>query len=285
MTQQPRTSSAREAEARSAERFELKKINDEVVKPIPFSKASDVRPVKGSALFPEVYANVFFCAKKKSGKTVALIRSIHKCSGPRTKIMVFSSTFHRDENWTELKKWAHRKGIPIQGYTSLVDDDGTNLLSDLVKNLQEEDDSEEAEKVRNLLDDSEEEEEKERPLKYQAPDWIFVLDDLSDELRKPIIATFLKKNRHFRAKMLVSSQYMNDLYPSARKQLDYVILFGGHSQKKIDEIHRDVDIHISKEEFYEIYKFATAEKYSFLYVDVRGGTFRRNFNEEIELED
>ncbi|MDR3571311.1 MAG: hypothetical protein P4L81_03885 [Candidatus Pacebacteria bacterium] len=264
--------------------FAVKKINDEVVKPIPLLTQPDKRPIKGSDLFPELYANVFFCAKKKSGKTVALCRSIRKCCGPKTKIMVFSSTFHRDPNWTTMKLWAQKKGVPLQGYTSLVDDDGTNLLGDLIKGLQAEDDDEEEEQ-RGLLDSSDEEEEKERPAKYQAPEWIFVLDDLSDELKKPIIATFLKKNRHFKSKVFVSSQYMNDLFPAARKQLDYVILFRGHSQKKIDEIHRDVDIHISKEEFYYLYQFATEKPFSFLYLDVRGGTFRRNFNELIELSD
>jgi hypothetical protein len=75
---------------------------------------------------------------------------------------------------------------------------------------------------------------------------------------------------------------VNDLLPAARKQLEYVLLFKGHQQKKIDEICRDVDVHVPRDEFYELYKFATEKPFSFLYVDVRGGTFRRNFNELIE---
>ena len=264
----------------------FKKINNEVVKEVPLQKEKDTRPIKGSALFPELFANIFLCARKKSGKTSAIFKILQKCCGPKTKIMAFCSTIHKDPSWQTIKLWADHRHIPFVGHTSLEDDDGTNLLKDLVKGLQDED-SEEEKPPKGLLesDSEEEEDEKERPAKYQYPEWIFVLDDLSDELRKPIIATFLKKNRHFRAKILISSQYMNDLFPAARKQLDYVILFKGHQQKKIDEICKDVDVHLPKEEFYEVYKVATELPFSFLYVDVRGGTFRRNFNELIEIDE
>jgi hypothetical protein len=258
--------------------FKVKKINNEVVREVPLMKEKDLRPIKGAALFPELCANVFLWARKNSGKSVAIFKTLKRCSGPRTKIIAFCSTIHKDPLWATIKAWALHKGIPFIGHTSLFDDDGTNLLSDLVKGLQEEDE-EETEKG---LFDSDEEEEEERPAKYQSPEYIFVLDDLSDELRKPIIATFLKKNRHFVAKIIISSQHVNDLLPAARKQLDYVILFKGHEQKKIDEIHRDVDVNVPRDEFYELYKFATEKPFSFLYVDVRGGTFRRNFNELIE---
>jgi hypothetical protein len=93
----------------------------------------------------------------------------------------------------------------------------------------------------------------------------------------------LKKNRHFRSKILISSQHLNDLLPEGRKQIDYFILFRGHPMKKIEEIHRDADISIPLDEFYRVYKFATEEPYSFLYVDSASGEFRRNFNTLIEL--
>ena len=271
-----------------ATHFTVKKINNEVVRDVQLVRETDTRPVKGAALFPELFPNIYYCARKRSGKTIALFKTLKRCAGPRTKIMVFCSTVHKDAAWLTIKAWAREKGLPFIGYTSLIDDNGINRLTSLIKDIQEADTEEEQQKgsgkgAKDMLCSDDEEEEKERPAKYQSPEWIFVLDDLSDELKKPIIATFLKKNRHFKAKILVSSQYMNDLFPAARKQLDYVILFKGHSQKKIDEICRDVDIHISKEEFWELYQWATEEPFSFLYVDVRGGTFRRNFNELIEL--
>lgn len=253
------------------------KINNERVKPIRLMKR-DTRPVRGANLFPEVYSNIFMCARKKSGKTLTIAKCLRRCAGPTTKIMVFCSTINKDSTWLAIRAWAQQKNLPFIGYTSIIDDDGNNLLKDLITSMQKP----EGEKEHSLFDEEEEEEE-EVPC-YQSPEWIFVLDDLSDELRKPIIATFLKKNRHFRAKIIISSQYMNDLMPAACKQLDYVLLFKGQAQDKIEKICKDVDSHVSKEVFWDLYKFATKEPYSFLYVDVRGCTFRRNFDTLLSIE-
>jgi hypothetical protein len=264
--------------------FSTQKINNEVVKAVPLLQEKDTRPVRGAALFPELCSNIFLCARKQSGKTSAIYKIVKRCAGPKTKIMVFCSTIHKDSSWETIKAWALHKGIAFIGHTSLIDDEGTNTLKELIKSLQDDDDESSEVVRRQSIFESEEEDEPEKPAKYQSPEWIFILDDLADELKKPIIATFLKKNRHFKAKIIISTQYMNDLFPAARKQLDYVILFRGWSQKKIDEICKDVDVSLPKEEFYELYRFATEQPYSFLYVDVRGGTFRRNFNELIEVE-
>ena len=137
-------------------------------------------------------------------------------------------------------------------------------------------------KEKNPLD-SDSEDEVERKPKYRSPEYLIILDDLSTELKSTSVTALLKKNRHFKAKIILSSQYLNDLLPAARKQLDYAILFRGHSEKKIAEIHRDLDVSIPVEEFYRVYKFATEEPYSFLYVDTVSGTFRRNFNTLIEI--
>ena len=45
-------------------------INDEIIKPLPVE--IDTRPVKGESICKEPYANIFLCAKKKSGKTLAI---------------------------------------------------------------------------------------------------------------------------------------------------------------------------------------------------------------------
>ena len=41
-------------------------------------------------------------------------------------------------------------------------------------------------------------------------------------------------------------------------------------------------IHISFEEFYDIYKDTTAEKYNFLYINQNSGAMRKNFNQKIK---
>jgi len=93
--------------------------------------------------------------------------------------------------------------------------------------------------------------------KYQAPGYIFILDDMSRLLREPSITEFLKMHRHFKAKIIISSQYPNDILPESWLQLDYIILFKGHPDKKLEEIYKVADIPISLNRFIQLYKFAT----------------------------
>ena len=263
--------------------FKTKKINNEVVVPIP-TKAVDNRPIRGSDLFPEIYSNIFLCARKKSGKTLAVSKILKKCAGPDTQIVVFCSTINKDPTWEAIEEWAQNKGLSFLRYTSLFDDDGTNLLKELIAEMQHDDDEPDENENANFVSifaDEQPSEQPKRKSKFRSPEWIFILDDLADELRSPIIATFLKKNRHFKAKVIISSQYTNDLMPAAMKQLDYVLLFKGHDAVKLEQIRKSADLAIPQKDFLDMYQFATSQPYSFLYADVRGGTFRKNFNEMI----
>ena len=57
----------------------------------------------------------------------------------------------------------------------------------------------------NLFDNLEE--KPERKTKKIVPEYIFVFDDMSDELQNKNIATLLKKHRHFKTKIICSSIY------------------------------------------------------------------------------
>ena len=78
----------------------LKQINRQYVKPIPIPD-EDHRPIKGFDICEEVYANIFLCARKKSGKTSALFKILKECSSKKT-IMAFCSTCYKDKNWIQI---------------------------------------------------------------------------------------------------------------------------------------------------------------------------------------
>ena len=262
--------------------FEVKKLNNEVVGAIPLKEPKDTRPVKGFKLFPEMNANIFLCAKKKSGKTSTIYKILQKCCGKNTKIIVFCSMLYKDKSWATIKDWVEERGLVFIGHESIKDEDGVDQLELLIKELQAKtEDDEPAEK--GIFDSDSEDEEPKKKSKYQSPEYIFILDDLSTELKSNSIPRLLKVNRHFLSKTIISSQWLNDLHPMSRKQQDYLILFRGHPEKKLEEIHRDANISIPIEQFWQVYKFATEKPFSFLYVDCTTGEFRRNFNELIEL--
>lgn len=273
----------------------LKKINNEIVKAVPLIHAEDTRPILGSQLFAEIYANIFLCAKKKSGKSSVIYNIIKKCVDKQTTIVAFVSTLHKDKNWATIKLFCKVHNIPFIGHTSLVsEEDGHDILAELINDLEhqnpEEDEEEKEKKPKNPIiiceDDSDDDDGKpKKKPKYRSPEYMFIFDDLSTELKSTSLTSLLKKNRHFKSKIIVSSQYLNDLSPQSRKQLDYFLIFKGQPEQKLDEIYRDADISLDKKTFYKIYKHATQEKFSFLYIDTNNNEYRRNFNSEYNLPD
>ena len=119
--------------------------------------------------------------------------------------------------------------------------------------------------------------------KERAPRLIFIFDDMSGELQAPSLTCLMKKNRWFKSKILIASQYWNDIALQARKQIDYVLLYRGLAQSldKLKEIYHNCDLAVPFDMFVEIYRFATKEKHHFLYINVVESTFRKDFTHQL----
>ena len=118
---------------------------------------------------------------------------------------------------------------------------------------------------------------KKKPKKH-CPKHIFIFDDIGNELKLPSIAQLLKTNRHLKSKVIISSQYLNDLSVQGRKNIGYRLLFKGHTLEKLETIYKDADLSIPFEDFVEMYETATEKQYNFFYIDCRDDEFRINFN-------
>ena len=114
----------------------LKQINKQRVKAIPIPD-EDTLPIKGFDLCEEVYANIFLCAKKKSGKTIAIFKLMKGCSNKKTIVYVFCSTIYKDKNWIEIRKYFENKDVEINCFTSLYED-GEDQLQKLINTLSQE---------------------------------------------------------------------------------------------------------------------------------------------------
>jgi hypothetical protein len=265
----------------------LKKINNETVSAVPMIGGSDQRPVKGANLFSEPYCNCFLCAKKKSGKSSVLFKIVKDCSVKGiTKVLAFCSTVHKDNVWIQMAAMCKKRGILFEGHTSLKQG-GVDLLEEFLDGETQPDETEEemSKPKKNILmlDSDSDSNSTPRKSKYLAPETIIILDDLSTELKSKSVERLLKMNRHIRSKVLISSQYLNDLKPESRKQMDYFIIFGSQNKEKLITLYKDADIGISFDEFEKLYKIATDEKYSFLYIDTRNDKFRKNFSIEFQI--
>jgi len=293
----------------------FKPINKEIVKAIPLVEPEDQRPVLGWELFPEVFANICIVSRKKTGKTTIIHKILKQCVGKETKkVLLFVSTAYKDPNWISIRKMLEsKKDTEVEVHTSLYDD-GINQLDALVEELEQEaKEREEAKEegieeakmhnektdVDKLLDklkqengvngyidlEDDEKEKKKRKSKFKMPEYVIVLDDLSNEVKSPSLNTLLKKNRHFKCKVIISSQWIHDFRPEALKQMDYWLILKGQSMAKLEKIYKDADLSITFDRFVNIYKESTTEKFSFLYIDGVNMLFRRNFNMAIEFRD
>lgn len=299
--------------------FKLAKINDEKVKPIKPLKEPDLRPVKGSKLFAECNASIFVCASRGSGKTSVVGKVMKDCIGPETKIYVFCANLDKDKSWIALQNYFEDRGYDFTGFTSITDpESGENMLQALNYEIQERArearlEAQLAEQIQNgevdlndgmmarkngyLWDkmfgsvsegdgeDDDTEKKKKKKEKYRSPEYLIVFDDLSDEIRNSReVAKLLKNGRHF-AKVVISSQYLKDLRPEARTNIDYFILFKGLDKKTLEEVFRNAKLSVTFPAFESLYKDATSEKYSFLYIDTRENKFRKNFDSQYEVPD
>ena len=123
-----------------------------------------------------------------------------------------------------------------------------------------------------------EEDKEPRKPKKKSAELFFILDDLGQQLRSSTVSDMLKLIRHYSCKFLISTQHCNDIRPEGRNQLDFLLIFKGHDDKKLEELYKNFDIGIPFEDFLKIYHDATKEKYGFLYYDKCNDEFRKNFD-------
>lgn len=281
----------------------IKRVNQENIKPVRFvEEEKDKRPVKGADIFPEIYSNIFFCARKKSGKSCAIYHIIDKCSTTETRVIAFVSTLNRDPTWKAIQDLCEEKKIDFTGYTSIKDESTKeDILDTIVTALQvmhedrkngkaDETSQPHNQQGKGIIltqDDIPRRTKSGKPKKpkEKAPEIIFVFDDLSGELHAPSVTTLLKKNRHFKCKVLISSQYWNDISLPGRKQIDYVLLYRGLSESldKLNEIYKNCDLAVTFDVFLALYRFATASNFHFLYIDVFNSGFRKDFTHQLLL--
>src|ERR1019366_7051136 len=101
------------------------------------------------------------------------------------------------------------------------------------------------------------------------------------ELKNSKITQLIKQHRHYKSKVIISSQYALDLPPDSRNQIDYWLLFKGHGEKNIKDIYEKCNIPLSLDQFVNLYEKVTEEPFNFFYIDKAKSKYRRNFDKEV----
>ena len=276
------------------------------IRPLRLEGAGDkTLPVRGQELISELYANMFLVAKKNSGKTTVISHLLKHTIDKRTTVCIFSSTVHIDKAWIAIQKMLKRKGISVFVFTSLVED-GVNLLEQFLDGVSNENTNprssevlEEKKECINKEPDTKrlchfpeedtktvEPEKKERLISYstRVPKYWMILDDLDvASLRSPVIANMLKKNRHYQMRTSIVSQHVIHIKPDSYSQLDYLYLWAGFAEDYVRKVWEHISSHMDFNEFYTLYREATAEKYSFLNIDIRNQSYRVKFGKHLKI--
>jgi hypothetical protein len=289
-------------EEEGTHKIHLEKINNHVITPV--LTPLETRKVKGSSVCFDCYANIALIGKKKSGKTNVLIKFLKEKISKKTNVVLFSSTLNKDPKMKHIKTYCEKNAMSFEGYTSIMED-GVNQLEEIMNDINDDAEIEEEEKQKGggvpevdlghlleqmrggghkLIRDGVKAKKKRKPKKPKklAPEWMFIFDDISTELKNPSLIRLLKINRHLKSSVIISSQWVHDLPPQSLKQLDILIIFKGQSEKKLRKLYVDVDISIPFELFEQLYHNATQiegqKRWNFLYIDVRNDQFRKNLN-------
>jgi len=272
--------------------IKTKKVNNVKVKAIPSVKQMDRTKICGGDLF-DLYCNIAIIGKKKSGKTSLIREILKRCTNRLTTVIIFSNTIYNDSSWVYICDELERQGIPLVKHTNLYDDETKeNLLDAYValfrSNAKEEEEQKkskhkEKKPAKYIILDEDKHETKPKLPKKIAPDYIFVFDDFGGELQDRSLSHLLKQHRHYKTKIIISTQYYNDIPNSGRSQVDYWCLYPKISIEKIDQLHHDLGLSIDQDLFKKIYLDSTKEKYNFLFIDRVNDRYYHNFNEEYQI--
>jgi len=286
--------------------METKKINNIKIQRVITNKIEENR-IAGYGMFPEIYSNIYICSKKKSGKTTLIYNILKKCCNKNTHVWIFTPTIKKDDTWKAICEMLEKKGCNISTYIHFIDEDGSNILTEIINELINEDIDEEQEQQEEeykeqtkplcLCKFGNEEEQEERKeesnlIKKEEKknkktkiyvEQLFVLDDLASDLRNKAISQILVKNRHFRSKVIISGHQPQNLAPQARANLDYCIVFKGMADDKLKQLHNDLNLSMDFDKFLSVYNEATLKPYSFLWISVATDELRCGFDKVICL--
>jgi len=245
-------------------------------------KKTNIKKWKGQKIIDKKYWIGSILAKRRSGKTVLIYNLIRKFAHKRMIVLFFVSTFYNDDTYREIEHYLNKHSIEYMAKTSIFDESGNDLIREFIEE-------------QNTLNECEYEEEEPTPLsneqiellmktnkinplelhlnresvmkkikrkkkkkiKIKPPEYLIIFDDLSHELRSKSITLLAKNSRHYRLKMILSSQDIKDLTPATHEQIDITFIFKNTTKKRLHYLHDRLSLWDSFEHFLNIYDRVT----------------------------
>lgn len=209
------------------------KINDFEIKPV--KQESKKHKWKGQHIFPKrEFFNIALLSKTGSGKTTVIYNLIKEYLDRHTIVLVFSSTAAIDDTYKAIFDYLDKQGTTYLKKPHFKEK-GTNLINDWLEEYSklyddefEDDDSDETiptPECSHIIGAPITSVQEQSQVNERKMNFIIILDDLSQDLRDYSIEKLLKKSRHYRTRVIISSQSLKDIKPNSHAQLYALCLF------------------------------------------------------------
>lgn len=273
-----------------------KKILENIDKVIPIKLKKDESKHPGHELFGNKYPNIYILAKTESGKTTTISYILDKITDSNTIVVFFVDTIKTDATYRNILQKLKKRKIPYIIEESLFDEAGDHKLWQLYKFLKKMYPNDEwADLDPHYIPEDDDDDDEEIPDEiketYKNKSFVIVMDDLSEELRKgKTLEYILKKARHARMKIIVSTHDLKDITPPALSNMKYILLY----PESIDEERLKIlssKIGVPYVKLLKYYKDGTdyepdddrtKKSYNFLFIDRDKNSFRKNFHIKYE---
>jgi len=169
-----------------------KEINKISIKPV-VHLALESHQILGYDYFPTLYSNIYICSRRRSGKTTLIYNILKHCVNKRTNVVFFCSTIHRDTTYKLILEMLEKRGINVMTYDHFLNGK-ENILTGIIEELNNDLEAKEQEKIKKdednldpkpkmeLFPKEELKERKPRKPKRLAPEYVFIFDDLGNDL-------------------------------------------------------------------------------------------------------
>lgn len=271
--------------------FTRKKVNEyKISVPRTNNKSLDW---KGKDCLDVQYFVMAILGKRRTGKSTLIYSLLKYLASKKTIVIFFCPTFWRDATYESIRNFLDSKNIVYTDFQE-VNQNGVNNVDVLMKSFEEK--NEDSDEENKMIEDEQDKQSKRKGCKFKEspetkrklkkvapPEYILVFDDISNEIRDKSIIKLCKNSRHYKSKIILSTQSPTDLHPHQFSQLDYCAIFKDFNNDQVKQIYERIQPSISYEEFQLLYNAITSEKdrnghNAFMLVDRANSKFRQNLN-------
>lgn len=122
---------------------------------------------------------------------------------------------------------------------------------------------------------------REKKIAPEDEEFLFVFDDLGDELNQKQYYEFIKRTAHYKVKTITATQGISDTYTQGLNQMSYIAIFGSSPPGTLEKVVERSGFNISMETVTYLYNKYTRNVGDFILFDTVNGTVRYKLDQVV----